>query len=477
MSLFSNDWQTEWGSAQSDFTTISSADSDFGGTLIEMNPPSNDRHAISNVPVGGITDPEILTLTRAPVTDYNDANGYCRSYVCGSGSEGNETAYFVAMTNGNWRLTEYDGGTLNNLGQADSTTQDQWWWTRLRAESTGGGSYDVYAKFWQKGNAEPSSWDIAVSPSTANITTSGWVGIGGYPGTYKQQWDWVGIADSGNTVPVAKKGPINWQTQSDWDGAQSEQYVHHEQPSGTDWAAADTLETGLATADFNGSALEVYLPLDETSGATLNDVTGNGYDATTVNSPTLGATGIGGTTCVDFGTSGDYAYYPKNIPVLDVAGGTYDSFTVSCWVYLDSFPSTQSRAWDLSGQMNVSLRADDQNDLYPLIFDGNTVYEIRASIATGNWYYTALVNDASSGSDATFYLGSPDDSNYSSLQSIGTWSANDPAAKNEANALGGAPDSEGGTNKQEWDGRVDEFQIHSRTRSQSKLADEYEAFL
>lgn len=97
--------------------------------------------------------------------------------------------------------------------------------------------------------------------------------------------------------------PPTWETAADWDAAQSETGVHHEQPAGTDWAASDTVEKGYGGSDWTAWSIptpSLYWPLDEDSGTTATDVSGNGRDGT-INGATVGnAGGVCGTTYFSF---------------------------------------------------------------------------------------------------------------------------------------------------------------------------------
>lgn len=133
----------------------------------------------------------------------------------------------------------------------------------------------------------------------------------------------------------------SWSAAGDWDAAQSEAGVVHD--SFGDYSDAGSVYLGYPTDVV--SDLEVYYPLDEDSGSTVNDVSGNGYDATN-QGPAVGATGINGTTCYDF-SSGDYISLPS-IPM-----DTWSGWTMFVWLY-PTFSISDNR--DIFG---ANLDADD----------------------------------------------------------------------------------------------------------------------
>lgn len=98
----------------------------------------------------------------------------------------------------------------------------------------------------------------------------------------------------------------SWGTAADWDAAVSEQNVHHEQPVGTDWSPADTLELGYPATDSTGGTLAGYWPCDEDSGSTFADLSPAGNDAT-LTGATPGASGVLGSTCGSYDGVDDYA--------------------------------------------------------------------------------------------------------------------------------------------------------------------------
>lgn len=80
---------------------------------------------------------------------------------------------------------------------------------------------------------------------------------------------------------------LTWETATDWDNAQSESRVVHENLG--DKAAAEVRLGWPATSFWEGIPAPVaHWHFEEDSGSTLNDVSGNGHDASIVGGPTPG---------------------------------------------------------------------------------------------------------------------------------------------------------------------------------------------
>lgn len=80
--------------------------------------------------------------------------------------------------------------------------------------------------------------------------------------------------------------------------------------------------------------LQAYYPLDEDSGSTAYDHSGNGNDAT-ITGATLGATGLLGTTACSFDGTDDYVSTPIEV--------NPSGFTVSVWASPDSVNTESER--------------------------------------------------------------------------------------------------------------------------------------
>lgn len=132
--------------------------------------------------------------------------------------------------------------------------------------------------------------------------------------------------------------PIVWETGADWDAAQSQTGVHHQQLTGTDWAASSVIEKGYRPVDETGSSLVAYYTYDEDSGTTAYDAVGSN-DGTLQDSAVQGASGVLGTTCYEI--SADDQHIVQGSPNITKTG----DFTVSAWLNLGSIADGEDAIW------------------------------------------------------------------------------------------------------------------------------------
>jgi len=180
------------------------------------------------------------------------------------------------------------------------------------------------------------------------------------------------------------------------------------QLSTTDYGLYDT--TGIASMAY--SAVRFFLPpatwgeyrLDECSGTTATDSSGNGYHATLTNGPVPASSGAL-CTGVAFDGNNDYILLPAGFPHMS------SSFTITAWIYT-------THDWPTGGQKDMRIFTDDQNNsggysfslgdggwdydsggqpagrlrfynrsLNPVIFDSPPIIRSRT------WYFVAAVTD------------------------------------------------------------------------------------
>ena len=128
----------------------------------------------------------------------------------------------------------------------------------------------------------------------------------------------LGVA--GTAAAQSQSGGLEWDVPMDWDNSTDEIGVVHDDVGDRN---ASWVRLGYAP---DGDDPLVYYPLDEDSGSTSSDASGNSRDGT-VNGPTLGREGILGTSGYSFG-GGD--------TVLDDDAENYlnglENVTFSAWV-------------------------------------------------------------------------------------------------------------------------------------------------
>lgn len=190
-----------------------------------------------------------------------------------------------------------------------------------------------------------------------------------------------------------------WETTADFDAAQSETGVHHEQPSATDWAASDTIEKGYPSVlSWVTPSLLGYYPMAESSGSTLNDVAASN-DGTYNNSPSLGQTsGPFGKNYVDFtNANSEYADTGKTFST------TSDELAIAGWYKVDAWDTSYQavvNCFDQSGPHAYGLDRDSSNDFLRFIQNDSSGYvKVTSSVAHGadsTWHFFALGQDGGS---------------------------------------------------------------------------------
>lgn len=251
-----------------------------------------------------------------------------------------------------------------------------------------------------------------------------------------------------------------WETTADWDAGQSETGVHHEQPTGVDWSASDVLEKGYPSTDEGGSSLRAYWPLDEDSGTTANDVSGNGNDGN-YNGPTLGVTSVFDSTCPSFDGTDDAVD-----SIGDPFTGTYDPVntgrTVLCWVKLSTDDDAAATGWGGGGEfefIGVNLSGDS---LLKLGSNGQTPGS-GSTLSPGTWYQIGYRWNASAGDYDVFLDGSVD---YTVTPTGTSWMNNLTSWIHGDCSFSGL---------KEWAGEVDEIRVYERELSNQEVLDYYEA--
>jgi len=158
-----------------------------------------------------------------------------------------------------------------------------------------------------------------------------------------------------------------------------------------------------------------HYPLDEDSGSTANDRSGNGNDGT-VSGATPGATGVLGTTCYSFDATDDYV--TTGITTLP------SNHTFAAWVNLASVESGGNTS---DGQFIVrsegtdtaTLRNSSTGEWEFAVFDGSastTQISITGSTPTaGTWYHVVGVYDEDAGEGTLYVDGEVDGSDTSSF--------------------------------------------------------------
>lgn len=252
-----------------------------------------------------------------------------------------------------------------------------------------------------------------------------------------------------------------WDSTADFDAAQSETGVHHEQPTGTDWAASDVVEKGYPTTDENGSALEAYFPLDEDSGTTLVEVTGNTGDGS-ISGTTINVPGILGTTAHSYDGTDDKDVFstPPNCSGFDMSA----DFTVVLWLNAASTSDTQ-KIVHFYGNNDTSITISSGSISAGFWTGSNSETAEWTNPSADTWYAVGFGNDSSANTIGLYIDGTQQDTHdYGSATP-----ATDNAFQNVLGQHGGD------SNIQQFEGEISDCRIYSRILSASEHSDLYQA--
>lgn len=181
---------------------------------------------------------------------------------------------------------------------------------------------------------------------------------------------------------------LSWSTAADWDAAVDANNVHHEQPAGTAWAAADTVEIGYPSQDQAGQNVVGYWPGGDTSGQSITDISGSGNDLS-LTGATLGAEGILGESVPSFDGVDDFA------AAQDVNCNP-EAFTFVTWfnaashgLYARIAQAGGTESANVTDGWNIQWRADG-HELDIRYWDGGTEGKPAPSttaLTMGEWYF------------------------------------------------------------------------------------------
>jgi hypothetical protein len=150
--------------------------------------------------------------------------------------------------------------------------------------------------------------------------------------------------------------------------------------------------TSPAKADLVG-----WWRLDEGSGTTAADSSGNGNDGTLRGDPQWVAGVVGG--ALDFDGNGDYIDCGNN-PIFNIT----DEITLAIWVNANDNGNSEHNCWMGKGDNTYAIKHQSGNYLEFFIYDGDwhsTHYTTNLTSLNGDWHHMAGTFD---GSELKFYL-------------------------------------------------------------------------
>lgn len=182
-----------------------------------------------------------------------------------------------------------------------------------------------------------------------------------------------------------------WETAGDWDAAQSETTVHHEQPAGTKWSPAETLEAGYPATHPELSYIG-YWPMEESGGTTMTEVSGSAADDGVLDG---GVTP--NATPAPFGTS-CYSFDGAGGSRVDLGTGNFPAATSQSfvfWFHCASDRTTDNRFFSFQGDISVIMNIGRNATNEIQTFYNGAYYATGVTAAPGVWHSLAFCYDNS----------------------------------------------------------------------------------
>jgi hypothetical protein len=153
----------------------------------------------------------------------------------------------------------------------------------------------------------------------------------------------------------------------------------------------------LSTAGNASAELVAHWTLDEGSGNTAYDISGNGLDGTLQGDPQWVVGKIGG--ALEFDGNGDYIDC-GNDPIFDIT----EQITLTVWVNANDMANSQNNMWLGKGDNAYAIKHQTGNYLEFFVYDGSwhsTQYTTNLESLNGEWHHMAGTFD---GTELKFYL-------------------------------------------------------------------------
>lgn len=227
----------------------------------------------------------------------------------------------------------------------------------------------------------------------------------------------------------------------------------------------------MATTTYTDEVLAdspwLYWKLDETSGTTATDSSGNGRSGTYTNSPTLNQTAlINEGKSVDFDGTNDHVKYT-------LASNFTGSFTMECWINSDTYASFPGvfGAWaaNSSGNYGSNLQLSNTGSFDVNLARSNfTFWDVNVggfgSVSTGTRYHVALVVDDVNDTAKVFINGTQAGSTITGLGPIGLGASGKELRVGSLGSIGGF-----------WNGKIQGFAVYTTALSSTRILAHYNA--
>ena len=212
------------------------------------------------------------------------------------------------------------------------------------------------------------------------------------------------------------------------------------------------------------SGLVGYWKMDEASGTSVADASGNGNTGTATDADPTDVTCLDGDTPPPV-ASGKYANsrdFDGCDDYVDLGNPTglqvKSNFTLSAWIKPSSYsnnPSALGRYWAYD---NLGIRTDNQALLFQLEIGGSAYVYTNYSATLGTWYLMTATYD---GANVKFYVNGEEKYNQS-------------ASGTSDYYLDGWDIGRGGKNQNYFDGSIDEVRVYNRALSEREVQQLYE---
>lgn len=208
----------------------------------------------------------------------------------------------------------------------------------------------------------------------------------------------------------------------------------------------------------------IFWQLDETSGTTAADDSGNGYDGTYVDSPTLDVTGlISAGTAVTFDGSSQLVYYDSPISAMFGSG-----LTVEAWIETTTLSSDAYivGAADPLASHNWFVMRLVSGKVACYINTSGWTYTGSIAVNDGNAHHLAFTTD---GSDLHLYIDGAEDGTGTASGAVPTYQSGISGIALACRAIAHAFYSSG------FSGTIDEVAIYKTALSSTRIAAHYTA--
>jgi len=221
-----------------------------------------------------------------------------------------------------------------------------------------------------------------------------------------------------------------------------------------------------------GGPIEGLWHLDEGSGTTAADVSGNGYDGTLTNGASWGTGKVG--QAVSFDGTDDYVNLGSDLRILNKA----KAVTMAGWINLSSLPASGAFRELISISVNAGSPTNTSRAAFSLVGDGTAadlfagfrstdsetqknLTAASANLGTSTWYHVAAVADLGAGTIKIYVNGVESASTTVTFDSTQM-----PDTVSTSNALG----SQDTGDSNYFAGLMDEVRVYSRALSADEIA-------